>query len=45
MPKESYIEKKFSKQSLERIDLINGVLTDYERQGYDLTLRQVYYQC
>lgn len=44
MPKESYIEKKFSKQSLERIDLINGVLTDYERQGYDLTLRQVYYQ-
>lgn len=44
MPKQCYIEKKFNTKSMERIALINEVLADYESQGYDLTLRQVYYQ-
>ena len=44
MPKKCYVEKKFNKKSMERIELINAVLADYEGQGYDLTLRQVYYQ-
>lgn len=42
--KEKFIEKGFTRESLERIELLNGILAEYERQGYDLTLRQLYYQ-
>ncbi|MDQ0362557.1 hypothetical protein [Breznakia pachnodae] len=44
MPKKCYVEKKFNRKSMEKIALINEVLADYGSQGYDLTLRQVYYQ-
>jgi len=44
MPKIAYIEKKFRGSSLDLIACINGVIDDYKRQGYSLTLRQVYYQ-
>ncbi|MCP4111700.1 MAG: hypothetical protein GY749_40285 [Desulfobacteraceae bacterium] len=44
MPKIQYINKKFSKASREIIDRANGILEEYTAQGYDLTLRQLYYQ-
>jgi len=44
MPKIAYIEKRFIGKSLALINKINSVITDYEAQGYKLTLRQVYYQ-
>lgn len=44
MPRICYIEKKFSTEHLELIGTVNGVINDYRAQGYDLTLRQIYYQ-
>lgn len=42
--KELFIEKKFGSLALEMIDTINSILSDYEEMGYDLSLRQLYYQ-
>ena len=39
-----FIEKRFSAASTAMIETINNILDEYERQGYDLTLRQLYYQ-
>jgi hypothetical protein len=44
MPKIEYVPKNFKPESLALIEKINGVITDYARQGFSLTLRQVYYQ-
>lgn len=44
MPKIEYIYKKFRQESLNLIEKINSIINDYQRQGYSLTLRQVYYQ-
>ena len=44
MAKIKYIEKNFRDKSLILIAKINAVITEYEKQGYSLTLRQVYYQ-
>ena len=44
MPKRAYIDKKLQKKSLALISQVNGIISDYEEQGYSLTLRQVYYQ-
>lgn len=44
MPKIEYVPKKFRPASLALIEKIDNVVSDYERQGFSLTLRQVYYQ-
>ncbi len=44
MPKMAYKNINFRAESLKLIELINGVINEYTSQGYDLTLRQVYYQ-
>lgn len=44
MPKQKYVDIKFRDKSLELIQLVNSVIAEYEAQGYELTLRQVYYQ-
>lgn len=44
MPQIKYIDKTFTDRSLEIIDRANQICADYQRQGYDLTLRQLYYQ-
>ena len=44
MPQIAYIEKSFARKSLEIIDQANQICADYQAQGYDLTLRQLYYQ-
>jgi hypothetical protein len=40
----AYETKRFSAETLETIRQANQILTEYEQQGYDLTLRQLYYQ-
>jgi hypothetical protein len=42
--KEQFTEKTFNKDDAEMIDVINGILENYEAQGFDLSLRQLYYQ-
>lgn len=44
MPKIQYKEINFRGKSLELINLINQVVDEYSSQGYELTLRQTYYQ-
>jgi hypothetical protein len=42
--KETFVEKKFSPASLKTIKTVNEILDEYAAQGYDLSLRQLYYQ-
>lgn len=44
MPLIEYVEKKFSQRSKEIIEKANEIIEDYSAQGFDLTLRQLYYQ-
>jgi hypothetical protein len=44
VPKVCYIPKKFNTDHLALITLTNQIVTSYQAQGFDLTLRQVYYQ-
>jgi hypothetical protein len=44
MPAIAYIDKSFTAKSLAIITQANEICADYQRQGYDLTLRQLYYQ-
>ena len=39
-----YTAKKFGKTALAVIDHANHIISEYASQGYDLTLRQLYYQ-
>lgn len=40
----SYKEMNFRDKSLYLIEKVNDIVGDYKEQGYDLTLRQLYYQ-
>lgn len=42
--KEIFIDKNFGHEAIGLISTINIILKDYEAQGYDLSLRQLYYQ-
>lgn len=42
--KELFVEKKFSPRSVALIETINEILDDYDAEGYDLSVRQLYYQ-
>lgn len=44
MPLKMYKEIKFRQKSLDLISLVNSVIQQYHAQGFELTLRQVYYQ-
>jgi len=44
LPKICYIPKSFTAPSLEIIEQANDIITEYSEQGFDLTLRQLYYQ-
>lgn len=44
MPKIAYVDKRFSRTSIEVIDLCDQVINNYMAAGYRLTLRQLYYQ-
>jgi hypothetical protein len=40
----AYIQRSFNRPQLAKIDLINSIVDEYQKQGLDMTLRQVYYQ-
>jgi len=42
--KEKFQEKNFRASSMEQIELVNSILEEYENLGFDLTLRQLFYQ-
>lgn len=42
--KQKFIQKRFTPQSLRLLETINAILSKYERQNLDLSLRQLYYQ-
>jgi hypothetical protein len=42
--KQLYIDKRFGADAQAMIATINDILADYAAQGYDLSLRQLYYQ-
>jgi hypothetical protein len=42
--KEAFIDRKFSLASLALIKKANEILAEYEAAGYDLSVRQLYYQ-
>jgi hypothetical protein len=42
--RERFLDKNFSAQRLALIETLNGIIADYQRQGYVLSLRQLYYQ-
>lgn len=44
MPKIAYRPKKFGPDRLDKIEKTNVIIDEYKAQGYELTLRQVYYQ-
>lgn len=44
MPKIAYIERRFHGSVREMIDAANTIIGEYQAAGYDLTLRQLYYQ-
>jgi len=44
MATEAFIRKNFRADSLQIIETANAIAADYRRQGFNLTLRQLYYQ-
>ena len=44
MPRLHYVDHDFGPRALEVIRQANAIIADYAAQGYDLTLRQLYYQ-
>ncbi|WP_113699154.1 hypothetical protein [Nonomuraea lactucae] len=44
MPLITYVPKTFRRSTLDIIERANAICADYASQGFDLTLRQLYYQ-
>lgn len=44
MPKICYLPRRFKSDALTMIDQANTIVEEYAEQGFDLTLRQLYYQ-
>jgi hypothetical protein len=44
MPTIEYVTRNFTPASLRRIEQANEIVNEYAAQGFDLTLRQLYYQ-
>lgn len=44
MPKISYIEKNFAPATIQVIEQANSIIKEYQGDGLNLTLRQLYYQ-
>lgn len=45
MPKICYQPRTFSADRLRLVEVCDSICQEYAVQGYDLTLRQIYYQC
>jgi len=44
MPREAFVAKEFRSSSMKIIDQANTIIGEYDRMGFSLTLRQLYYQ-
>lgn len=44
MTKICYVRKEFTARSLRLIEIANTIIEEYQQAGFDLTLRQLYYQ-
>lgn len=44
MPKICYRQKRFSGDRMDKIEKANTIIAEYRAQGFELTLRQLYYQ-
>jgi hypothetical protein len=44
MPLICYVERRFSKEAMAMVEKANAIIAEYEGQGFELTLRQLYYQ-
>lgn len=44
MPKIAYLRKRFQSSAIDLINKANVIIEEYDRQGFTLTLRQLYYQ-
>ena len=44
MTREEFVPKKFHAATLAVIEHANEIIAEYEREGFSLTLRQLYYQ-
>lgn len=44
MAKIEYIPKRFNVKTQQQISRVNAILDEYEAQGFDLTVRQIFYQ-
>lgn len=44
MPKICYVSKRFNAKSLATIEQANSIIDEYNAKGFQLTLRQLYYQ-
>lgn len=44
MPRIQYVERRFSEATIRIINQANSIIEEYSGQGFDLTLRQLYYQ-
>lgn len=42
--KQTFVARSFSSSTQRMIDIVNGILTEYQEQGFRLSLRQLYYQ-
>lgn len=42
--KEAYIDHNFTAKTLDLIETANGIIEEYQAQGFNLTVRQLYYQ-
>lgn len=44
MPLIAYKRSRFRPKAIETIEQVNGIVAEYQAMGYDLTLRQLFYQ-
>lgn len=44
MPRIQYVEQRFAKKVMAKIEQANAIIAEYQAQGFALTLRQLYYQ-
>ena len=42
--KQKFVERVFSRENAEKISVVNGILEEYRKMGFRLSLRQLYYQ-
>lgn len=40
----AYIDKRFAQATIDIIETANEIIAEYQEQGFDLTIRQIYYQ-